>query len=322
MKNAFLSMSDEDRPVAPQSAVEEQSRAAGRPVFSAAECGAPVLDAADAGGRVSSLQRTVDELVRENNRLKTLDAADRLTGLPNRRGFFESASRLAGLAARNRVPVCLCMAGVDQFNGIVRSCGRSGGDEVLLLIARALQKAVRESDVVARYGRDRFVLFLYDLPPEKALFMEEKLRRAVGTVSFRRRGFDVAFGMSSGRLSSCSRESLAVRVAEADAALRRTGASVGNRPVPSRSGLPEAACNGGGGGGVCSGKQRPPSAGRLAMSLLSNEEIAMLLGGERPKNAERAKPLQNAPVRPLRPVEARSAEETRWSASPRAAGNV
>ena len=85
---------------------------------------------------------------------------DHLTGVANSRHFFELAEREINRANRYTRPVSLAYMDLDNFKSVNDTHGHKAGDELLKVVAGALKKAVRTSDIVARVGGDEFaVLF-------------------------------------------------------------------------------------------------------------------------------------------------------------------
>jgi diguanylate cyclase (GGDEF)-like protein len=85
---------------------------------------------------------------------------DPLTRLPNRSEFERRAELVLGAAQRSEEGVCLLLFDLDGFKVINDTHGHQAGDEVLRVMGKRLRRAVRESDVVARWGGDEFVLML------------------------------------------------------------------------------------------------------------------------------------------------------------------
>lgn len=82
---------------------------------------------------------------------------DELTGLSNRRHFFEIAERAL---LRQHDPFALCMVDLDRFKDVNDSYGHRIGDELLMLVARRLEAATEPSCTVARLGGDEFGLLM------------------------------------------------------------------------------------------------------------------------------------------------------------------
>ncbi len=86
---------------------------------------------------------------------------DDLTGLPNRRAFFESAEREVDRARRYGRPITMAYFDVDDFKFVNDRLGHAGGDAVLRTAAQTLARCTRQgSDLVARLGGDEFVILL------------------------------------------------------------------------------------------------------------------------------------------------------------------
>lgn len=101
--------------------------------------------------------RLLQALSSAHDTLAALATTDALTGLPNRRRFFEVASAL--LAAREDVTL-VGMVDVDRFKQINDAHGHATGDRALVAVAERLRHALGEYGVVARIGGDEFALLL------------------------------------------------------------------------------------------------------------------------------------------------------------------
>lgn len=101
-----------------------------------------------------------------------LARVDFLTGVKNRRGFFENAQLLFKLAARQKQPLTFAYLDVDNLKKINDTHGHSKGDEVLKAVGTILLTAVRATDVVGRLGGDEFGIVLLAISPSdtKTLF--------------------------------------------------------------------------------------------------------------------------------------------------------
>ncbi|MDQ1622774.1 MAG: diguanylate cyclase [Actinomycetota bacterium] len=92
--------------------------------------------------------------------LERMALTDPLTQLANRTALNSALSHALAETARGEMPPALLILDLDSFKGINDSLGHSAGDDVLRLIARRLQEAVRETDTVARLGGDEFAIML------------------------------------------------------------------------------------------------------------------------------------------------------------------
>lgn len=100
----------------------------------------------------------LNELNESRNALDHLAQHDPLTGLPNRRMFFERLQQAIANAKRTQQPLALLFIDLDYFKEINDSLGHALGDEVLKAVARLLSSATRDVDTVARLGGDEFVI--------------------------------------------------------------------------------------------------------------------------------------------------------------------
>jgi diguanylate cyclase (GGDEF)-like protein len=111
--------------------------------------------------------------------LRAQAARDPLTGVYNR-GFFDEMLR-AQLAAsqRSRAPLTLMMVDVDHFKRVNDRYGHAEGDRALRVIAQALSRAVRASDLVCRYGGEEFAILLPATPLQAAAQLAGRVREEV-----------------------------------------------------------------------------------------------------------------------------------------------
>lgn len=106
------------------------------------------------------------------------DAAfnDHLTGLPNRKLFFDVGENEFSLSAQNRTPLCVLMLDIDNFKNINDVGGHAMGDRVLVELAKTLKSSVRKTDIVARIGGEEFTVLLADSSRASAKRVAETIR--------------------------------------------------------------------------------------------------------------------------------------------------
>jgi len=119
------------------------------------------------------------ENARTYQKTKELSHRDDLTGLYNRRYFFERFEREVERAKRYNRLFSLVLLDLDHFKKYNDSYGHLSGDRALQEISRGLRKVVRKVDIVARYGGEEFVVVLPETSKEDAVNVAEKLRIAV-----------------------------------------------------------------------------------------------------------------------------------------------
>ncbi|WIM06290.1 MAG: EAL domain-containing protein [Candidatus Nitricoxidivorans perseverans] len=88
---------------------------------------------------------------------------DALTGLPNRKLFYDRLTRSLALSRRHQRPMALMLVDLNDFKRINDAHGHHVGDEILKQLADRLQCCLRTTDCVARLGGDEFILFATDL---------------------------------------------------------------------------------------------------------------------------------------------------------------
>ena len=134
----------------------------------------------------SSLSHAVDicaveykidsELFSEVRRLSSLDG---LTGLGNRRHFFEVAKVEFERTRRHARPLSVAMIDLDRYKELNDRWGHLVGDAVLREVAERLRDSVRTIDVVARYGGDEFVVLMPETGLAEALLVAGRVCRRV-----------------------------------------------------------------------------------------------------------------------------------------------
>ena len=118
-----------------------------------------------------------------------MSATDYLTGLRNRRGFYEEVQRLDALLAREqqytrmKIPSAFLYIDLDGFKEVNDSCGHACGDRGLKLVAENVRAAVREYDVLARIGGDEFGVFTHGNDEEAAVQFAGRIRAAIEGVT-------------------------------------------------------------------------------------------------------------------------------------------
>lgn len=119
------------------------------------------------------------ELDRALERERRIASTDVLTGIGNRRQFYELAGHAMAVARRYETPTALLLFDIDLFKRINDALGHQQGDDCLRAVASAACRELREADILARYGGDEFIALLPRTEAEAALKIG---RRMVDTV--------------------------------------------------------------------------------------------------------------------------------------------
>jgi len=109
---------------------------------------------------------------------------DAKTGLYNARHFAAVMQEELGRAQRFQRPMSLIMADLDLLRDINNSYGHLAGDAVLRGIAETFRQQLRHYDVPARFGGEEFSILLPETPPDQALEIADRIRRAVAAKFF------------------------------------------------------------------------------------------------------------------------------------------
>jgi len=130
-----------------------------------------------------------------------LARVDDLTGLYNRRAFYEYGKVLANNSQRNKDELAMILMDIDNFKTINDDFGHAAGDAALKQIGQILLQRLRKSDIFARIGGEEFGMLLPLTSLNKAARLAEELRRVIGEtpVTFENRSFTVtaSFGVTS-----------------------------------------------------------------------------------------------------------------------------
>lgn len=149
---------------------------------------------------IVQLSEEIKERKRAEDGLKQLARTDPLTGLFNRRHFFEIAGYEFAKAVRHQRPLSAIIFDVDLFKGINDTFGHMIGDQVLLHIGALLRSNIRKTDIAARYGGEEFILLLPETDSTGAKILAEQLRQLLESspvqVQHERILFTVSIGVS------------------------------------------------------------------------------------------------------------------------------
>ncbi|MDH5561385.1 MAG: EAL domain-containing protein [Deltaproteobacteria bacterium] len=117
-----------------------------------------------------------DEQLEEQEKLNKLAYYDSLTGLPNRFFLTEQLEKDLALYRRKKIKIALLFLDLDNFKNVNDSLGHLAGDELLIKAANLISSSLRESDIVARFGGDEFIVALLDIDlPRDVIMVSNKI---------------------------------------------------------------------------------------------------------------------------------------------------
>ncbi len=185
---------------------------------------------------VSALRRRLAELEAETRALrKRLEEqrqkalVDVLTGIPNRLAFEERMAQEYARWKRFGEPLSVVLWDVDRFKAINDRFGHQAGDKVLKVIAGKLAEGIRETDFLARFGGEEFVLVMPGADLEGARKAADKLRERIARTPFRFKGEPLTITLSAGIAQFRGEDDPQAVLARADEALYRAKRGGRNR---------------------------------------------------------------------------------------------
>ena len=114
-------------------------------------------------------------------KLQQQSITDGLTGIKTRRFFWEALSAEWKRASRSGRPFSVVLIDLDKFKEVNDAMGHFEGDLVLARVGRLLEQKSRQSNVVARYGGDEFIILMPETGAEQAQVLAERLRQWLAT---------------------------------------------------------------------------------------------------------------------------------------------
>ena len=148
-------------------------------------------------------------------KLQQQSITDGLTGIKTRRFFWEALSSEWKRASRSGRPFSVVLLDLDKFKEVNDGRGHLEGDLVLARVGRLLEQKCRQSNVVARYGGDEFIILMPETGAEQAQILAERLRQWLATdPTLMEHRITGSFGVASFPVHGFSAENI-IRVADA-----------------------------------------------------------------------------------------------------------
>jgi diguanylate cyclase (GGDEF)-like protein/PAS domain S-box-containing protein len=125
---------------------------------------------------IMGVSTDISELHTLQSELKVQASTDSLTGLYNRRFFFDLARKTFSESKRHNKPLSIIMFDIDLFKKINDKYGHPIGDIIIQFIANQARSLLREEDIIARVGGEEFTILLPNTTIESANLIAEKIR--------------------------------------------------------------------------------------------------------------------------------------------------
>lgn len=154
---------------------------------------------------------------------------DAMTGLANRREGLARLESEYERYLRNGNAFSVILMDIDVFKGVNDSYGHQAGDELIVLVARALQDCCRKVDVVSRWGGEEFLAMLPETRVAEAIQIANRIRQAVAAQPLEFEGIPIRATISAGVATIHGTESTSRLLQRADEALYTAKASGRNR---------------------------------------------------------------------------------------------
>jgi len=169
---------------------------------------------------------------------KVAATTDPLTGVLNRRGFFEAAQSVMERHRNRKAPVSVLAFDLDHFKSINDQFGHAGGDAVLTLFAAVARRTLRLNDVVGRLGGEEFVALLPSTLADAAVAAERV--RAAFVAAAVSEGQKIPATVSIGIACGSPLAAIEALITRADAALYRAKTNGRNRVERDEEAVPAA----------------------------------------------------------------------------------
>jgi diguanylate cyclase (GGDEF)-like protein/PAS domain S-box-containing protein len=194
---------------------------------------ASALPMMDEEGSLKGLVGINYEITRQKEleqNIRQLANTDPLTGVMNRRRFFELAEQEFERFKRYESPLSCLIIDADHFKSINDKLGHEAGDAVLKQLSKACESQLRINDIFCRFGGEEFVALLPETTLAQAEAVAEKLRKQVAELNPEINGRSLSISISLGIAeASAEDESISKMIERSDNALYRAKAKGRNR---------------------------------------------------------------------------------------------
>ena len=171
--------------------------------------------------QITTIKKEANQFQQQLNAQNDKLFIDSLTQIYNRAGMDQRLELEYRQWLRDGHPLCIALLDIDYFKGINDNYGHLAGDKALRMIARTLQKSLRESDFVARFGGEEFTVLLKNIHQDSLDTPLQKLRNEIKSIPFRFKEQPVTITVSVGATLFKAGDNINSAFERADQALYR-----------------------------------------------------------------------------------------------------
>jgi len=131
-----------------------------------------------------AIDKRTKELKDINIKLQVLATTDSLTGIKNRRSYFDSSEPMISFSRREEKKLGILMIDIDKFKNVNDTYGHDIGDKAIILIVNTMNGILRKSDILGRIGGEEFAISLPNTTKEGVILVSNKIKDAVSNILF------------------------------------------------------------------------------------------------------------------------------------------
>ena len=147
---------------------------------------------------ITEAKRAKEALQANEERFRKLSIEDPLTGIFNRRYFFEQGAKVVNRSVKDDGDVCLGMLDIDNFKKTNDEYGHQAGDYILREFAGIVSGCIRPDDILARYGGEEFVVVYHDCELREATRIMTRVKEIVERHIFKFNDIEIRTTVSGG----------------------------------------------------------------------------------------------------------------------------
>jgi diguanylate cyclase len=134
---------------------------------------------------MENLEEDSKRLRKEIQQQRQDSLQDALTGLPNKQSYEEHVNKELARVRRQGHKLSIAIADVDHLKHVNDNHGHGAGDQILKLIAKWMLNRLRESDLIARYSGDEFVIMMADTQQSDAINAMSQMKQEIENTEFK-----------------------------------------------------------------------------------------------------------------------------------------